>query len=79
MNNCLFGVNRTTKDNRRKFYDTAFNARKNIKQMSGSFKPKWVVNEEDGLSTAGIESALMTKRRRRKRTIIEGLRKYLKK
>jgi hypothetical protein len=41
----------------------AFNARKNIKQMSGSFKPKWVVNEEDGLSTAGIRSALMAKRK----------------
>jgi hypothetical protein len=75
----LFGVNRTTKDNRRKFYNTAFNARKNIKQMSGSFKPKWVVNEEDGLSTAGIRSALMATEKRRKRRIMEGLRKYLKK
>jgi hypothetical protein len=31
--------------------------------MSGSFKPKWVVNEEDGLSTAGIRSALMATRK----------------
>ena len=26
------------------FYNTAFNAKRNIKQMSGAFKPKWVVN-----------------------------------
>ena len=72
MNNRLFGVNRTTKDNRRKFYNTAFNAKKNIKQMSGSFKPKWVVNEEDEMSTAGIRSALMATKKRRKRRIMEG-------
>ena len=52
---------------------------KNIKQMSGSFKPKWVVNEEDGLSTAGIRSALMATEKRRKRRIMEGLGKYLRK
>ena len=67
------------KDKREWFYNIVFNAKKNIKQMLGLFKPKWALNEEDGLSTAGIESALMTKRRRRKRTIIEGFRKYLEK
>ena len=47
--------------------------------MSGSFKPKWVVNEEDGLLTASIRSALMATEKRRKRKIMEGLRKYLRK
>ena len=47
--------------------------------MSGSFKPKWAQNEEDGLSTVGIRSALMAKRRRRKRRIMERLREYLEK
>ena len=40
VNNRLFGANRITQDNGRKFYNTAFNVIKNIKQMSGSFKPK---------------------------------------
>ena len=40
--------------------------------MSGSFKPKWVVNEEDEMSTTGIRSALMATKKRRKRRIMEG-------
>jgi hypothetical protein len=63
-------VNRITKDNIRKFYNTAFNARKNIKQMLGSFKPKWAVNSRQ---RTGINGKRQKKEEEDKRRI----KKYL--